>query len=52
MFKRMINERLVWYLEHNNIQTNIQSGFRNYRTTQDQRVVSIFFDMEKAYDTA
>ena len=67
-FERMVNERLVWYLEHNKLLSNIQSGFRKNRTTQDhlirlesfireafiknQHVVSIFFDMEKAYDTA
>ena len=26
--ERMINDRLIWYLEHNNILTDIQCGFR------------------------
>lgn len=66
-FERMINNRLVWYLESNEIITNFQSGFRKQRSTNDhlvrlktlireafvnkQHLVSIFFDLEKAYDT-
>ena len=66
-FERMINERLVWYLENNNILTDIHCGFRKRKSTLDhlvrlesfirdaflnkQEVVSIFFDLEKAYDT-
>ena len=65
--ERMINDRFVWYLESNNILTNIQCGFRKRRSTLDhlvrlgsfirdaflnkQEVVSVFFDLEKAYDT-
>ena len=65
--ERMINDRLVWFLESNNLLTNIQSGFRHNRTTTDhliklenfiregfirnEHVVAIFFDLEKAYDT-
>ena len=65
--ERMINDRLVWYLEHNNILSEIQCGFRKSKSTVDhlvrlepfirdaflnkQEVVSIFFDLEKAYDT-
>ena len=65
--ERMINDRLVWFLEHNNILTDIQCGFRKRKSTLDhlvrlesfirdgflnkQEVVSIFFDLEKAYDT-
>ena len=65
--ERMINDRLVWYLEDNNIITDIQCGFRKRKSTLDhlvrlesfirnaflnkQEVVSIFFDLEKAYDT-
>ena len=65
--ERMINTRLVWFLEKNNILTKYQSGFRKGRTTTDQlirlesfirdsflkgnHVVSVFFDLEKAYDT-
>ena len=65
--ERMINTKLVWFLEKNNILTQYQSGFRKGRTTTDQlirlesfirdsflkgnHVVSVFFDLEKAYDT-
>ena len=36
--ERMINERLVWYLEKNNIITEFQSGFRHQRSTNDHLV--------------
>ena len=65
--ERMVNNRLVYYLESNNLITNLQSGFRKERSTVDQlirletwvreglinreHVVAIFFDLEKAYDT-
>ena len=64
--ERMVNQRLVWFLEKNNILTKHQSGFRKKRSTTDHLVklestirdaflnkrhlVSIFFDLEKAYD--
>ena len=65
--ERMVNARLVYYLEKNNIITACQSGFRRQRSTTDQlvrletcvreglangeHVVAVFFDLEKAYDT-
>ena len=65
--ERMINARLVWFLESNGLLSNIQCGFRQGRSTLDhlvrfetfirnafakkQHAVSIFFDLEKAYDT-
>ena len=65
--ERMINRRLVWYLESHNLLTNVQCGFRPRRSTVDhlvrfetfcreafihnQHLVSVFFDLEKAYDT-
>ena len=65
--ERMINVRLVWYLESNNLISPVQSGFRSERRTNDnlvrletfirdafvakQHVVAVFFDLEKAYDT-
>ena len=65
--ERMINTRLVWFLEKNNIITRNQSGFRHGRSTIDQltrletkirdafinkqHMVTVFFDLEKAYDT-
>ena len=65
--ERMINSRLVWFLESNNLITNFQSGFRKQRSTNDhlvrlesfirdafikkEHLVAVFFDLEKAYDT-
>ena len=65
--ERMINKRLVWYLESNDLISPVQSGFRSGRSTNDhlirletfirdafvnrEHVVSVFFDLEKAYDT-
>ena len=65
--ERMINARLVWYLEINNFISPVQSGFRSERSTNDnlvrletfvrdafvkkEHVVAVFFDLEKAYDT-
>lgn len=65
--ERMVNDRLVWFLEKHNLLTNIQCGFRQGRSTLDhlvrfetlirnafaknEHVVSVFFDLEKAYDT-
>ena len=65
--ERMINQRLVWHLESNNILTNMQSGYRKNRGCIDhlinletfvreafikkEHAVSVFFDLEKAYDT-
>ena len=37
-FERMVNERLVWYLESNNILTEYQSGFCKRRSATDQLV--------------
>ena len=68
LMERMINNRLTWYLETNNLISRWQSGARQNRSTVDQlirletyvreawarkeHVVSVFFDIEKAYDTA
>jgi ribonuclease HI len=65
--ERMINNRLIFYLEQNGILTHYQSGFRKQRSTTEQlirldtwvreglangeHVVALFFDLEKAYDT-
>ena len=64
--ERIINNRLVYYLEKNNLLTALQSGFRKTRSTTDhlirletfirnsfikgQHCVGVFFDLEKAYD--
>ena len=66
-FERMVNNRLIWYLEYNAIITAYQSGFRKKRSTIDQLIrlesavreafinkdhlVAVYFDLEKAYDT-
>ena len=65
--ERMINARLLWFLESQNLITNFQSGFRSQRSTNDhlvrlesfirdafikrEHLVAVFFDLEKAYDT-
>ena len=65
--ERMVNNRLTWHLEHNNLLTEFQCGFRHGRSTLDHLVrletfareafinrhhlVAVFFDLEKAYDT-
>ncbi len=63
----MINDRLVWFLESNGLISEYQSGFRRQRSTADnlvrleafirdgfvnnEHIVAVFFDLEKAYDT-
>ena len=65
--EKMVNTRLVWILEKNNILSPTQCGFRKLHSTTDvlirlessicesfaskQHHVTIFFDLEKAYDT-
>jgi len=67
VMERMVNNRLVWYLERNIIISPTQSGFCKGRSTTDQLVrlesfvqeafiqkqhaTAIFFDLEKASDT-
>ena len=67
LFERMVNHRLMWFLEKNNILCPEQSGFRKHRSTIDaltqltchiengfkekKHTVAVFFDLEKAYDT-
>ena len=64
--ERMVNDRLVWFLEKNNLIVDVQSRFRRQHGTIDhlvhfetfvreafinrQHVVSVFFDLESAYD--
>jgi ribonuclease HI len=66
VLEKMVNSRLVYYLEKNNSLSNNQSGFRRGRCTLDNIVdletrirnsfvkrnhsVAVFFDIEKAYD--
>ena len=65
--ERMVNRRLVWLIESNNLFTNFQCGFRSRRSTMDhvgrletsireaiiqkQHLLAILFDLEKAYET-
>ena len=65
--ERMVNDRLVWFLEKNKLIASVQSGFRKQRGTLDhlirfetfireafikkEHAVSVFFDLESAYDT-
>ena len=65
--ERMVNERLVWYLEKNGLLAKQQCGHRANRSTvdhlvcletfirdafiQNQHLVAVFFDLQKAYDT-
>ena len=67
LFERILNRRLVRYLEANGYIDKFQSGFRKGRSTIDclaaltteahnayrrnQYLACIFFDLEKAYDT-
>jgi len=66
VMERMVNERLTDYLEMNKVLSPVQCGCRRHRSTLDhlvrlesevrrafvknEHVVSIFFDLEKAYD--
>ena len=65
--ERMINLRLTWFLESNNLLSNLQTGFRAQKSIIDQIVcketlireafikkehlIAVLFDLEKAYDT-
>ena len=67
LFERMVNHRLVWFLECNNIICPQQAGFRKNMSTIDsltqltchiekgfqekKHTIAVFFDLEKAYDT-
>ena len=64
--ERMVNKRLVWHLESNNLVTKEQTAFRKNRNTEDQliylaqsienafqekkNVVATFIDLSKAFD--
>lgn len=66
VFERMINKRIIWWMETKDKFNIYQSGFRKHRATADnicflesqvmeafsnqQYLISIFFDLEKAYD--
>ena len=64
--ERMINDRLVWFLESNKFITKFQAGFRKNNCTNDhliclesfirnafvkkEHVLAVLFDLEKVYD--
>lgn len=66
IMEKMINERLIYYMENKGYISKYQSGFRRGRNTMDpvlcleheirkaqinkESVVAVFFDIEKAYD--
>ena len=66
LMERILNKRLIWYPESNNILAPSQTGYRSHRSTEDQlmlisqeienaflkkeKVVSVFFDLSKAFD--
>ena len=68
LMEKMINTRLVWYLEAKGLISPFQFGFRKNRSTLDpllrltnqiqqgfvkqSQTIGVFFDLEKAYDTA
>ena len=68
IFERLVNHRLYWFLESNNILDRAQCGFRQHRNCLDHvakldtfvrnsfirnhHAIAIFFDIEKAFDTA
>ena len=67
LMEKMVNCRLVWYLEQKGYLSPSQCGFRRMRSCTDvlirleasicrafamkQHHISVFFDIEKAYDT-
>ena len=68
LMEKMINVRLVWFLEKKGLINPSQCGFRRMRSCTDVLIrleasiceafaskkhhISVFFDLEKAYDTA
>ena len=64
--ERILNSRLIYHLESNNVLSDTQTGYRKHRNTEDQllllaqdienafqqkeKVVSVFFDLSKAFD--
>ena len=66
LMERLINSRLTWHLEKNNIISPEQAGFRQHRSTEDQiayvaqsiedglqekkHTLTVWIDMERAFD--
>ena len=67
LMEKLVNKRLMWFLEKNNLLSKHQCGYRKGRSTTDQLIrletfirnaflreehaTVIFFDIEKAFDT-
>ena len=67
LMEKMVNVRLSWFLEHHNVFTSAQCGFRKHRSAVDhilaldteartcfiqrKHLGAVFFDIEAAYDT-
>lgn len=67
LLQKMVNRRLIWFLETKNLLIDEQCGFRQHRSTVDQimllrneiettfenkqHLIAITFDINKAYDT-
>ena len=67
VMEKLVNKRLMWVLEHNNVLSDFQCGFRKNRSTVDhlvrletfireafskgEHITGVFFDLEKAFDT-
>ena len=65
--EQMVNKKLVWFIESNNLFTNFQCSFRSRRSKMDhvvrletsireaiiqkQHLIAIFFDLEKVHET-
>ena len=63
--KRIINKRLIWHLESNSVLASAKTGYRQFRSTEDQlalltqdiedafqekkKVLAVFFDLSKAF---
>ena len=66
LMEKIINKRLIWFLETNSLLTQEQGGFRRYRSTEDQiafitqeiedgfqekkHTTIVWVDLEKAFD--
>ena len=66
LLERIINKRLTWHLESNSVLASTQTGYRQFRSTEDQlalltqeiedafqekkKVLAVFFDLSKAFD--
>lgn len=66
LMEQMVNSRLMWHLEKNNILSPSQAGFRPHRSTEDQityitqmiedgfqekkQTIAVWIDIEKAFE--